>query len=142
MPEHWGLVGLFLSAFVSSTLFPGGSELVLAALNRYAEHPPWVLLATASAGNTLGGMSSWAIGWLIAWRYPARRYLAGRQAAAANHVRRWGAPVLILSWLPLVGDPLCVAAGWLRIGGFVALFWIALGKVLRYLAVLVLTQSP
>jgi membrane protein YqaA with SNARE-associated domain len=141
MPEHWSLVGLFFSAFVSSTLFPGGSELVLAALNHYTEHSLWLLLAVASAGNTLGGMTSWAIGWLLARRFPARRYLTGRRATAVEHVRRWGAPVLILSWVPVVGDPLCVAAGWLRIGGFVALSWIALGKVLRYLVVLLLTQS-
>jgi membrane protein YqaA with SNARE-associated domain len=110
---------LFVSAFVSSTLLPGSSEgvLVAAALSGFA---PWNLLWVATLGNTLGGLTNWWIGWWIATRYPARRLVSPEQEKALARVRRFGWPVLLLSWLPVIGDPLCLAAGWLRIN-----FWLS-----------------
>ncbi len=135
--SHAGLWALFVSAFISSTLLPGGSEAMLYGLARAGYQEPWLLLLTASAGNTLGGMTSWLVGWLIAWRFPSHRMLQSqRYRRALQRVRRWGAPVLLFSWLPIVGDPLCVVAGWLRTGLLATVFFIALGKALRYSAVL------
>ena len=134
--EEWGLWGLFLSAFISSTLMPGGSEAVLSALRLHDSHPPLLLLTIATLGNTLGGMSSWSIGWLIARRWPARRLHKPEQQRAIRWLERHGSPLLLLSWLPVVGDPLCVAAGWLRIGFWPALIFIAVGKALRYTVIL------
>lgn len=136
--EDWGLWGLFVSAFVSSTLMPGGSEAVLSALRLHDAHDPAWLLAVATLGNTLGGMSSWLIGWLIARRWPARRLDKPGQQRAIRWLERHGSPLLLLSWLPVVGDPLCVAAGWLRIGFWPALLFIGLGKAARYGAILYL----
>lgn len=135
--SHAGLWALFVSAFVSSTLLPGGSEALLFGLASEGYREPWVLLLTASVGNTLGGITSWLVGRVIAWRFPGHRMLrAERYQRALQRVRRWGAPALVFSWLPIVGDPLCVVAGWLRTGLFATVFFIALGKVLRYSAVL------
>ncbi len=134
--DTWGLWGLFLSAFLSSTLLPGGSEAVLAALRLHDQHPPLALLAVATAGNTLGGLSSWLIGRLIARRWPAEQLAKPAQRRAVRWLERHGSPLLLLSWLPLVGDPLCLAAGWLRIGFCSALLFIALGKGARYAAIL------
>lgn len=131
-----GLFWLFLSAFVSSTLMPGGSEAVLAALLWRGDHTPFALLLVATAGNTLGGMSSWALGRLLAWRWPLRELARPAQRRAVERLRRRGPAVLLLSWLPVIGDPLCLAAGWLKVGGGAALVFIALGKAARY-AVLV-----
>ena len=128
------LWGLFISAFAAATLLPGGSEAVLAYLDHRGAHSPWVLLGVAAAGNALGGMTSWLIGRAL----PARRLERAKVELAASRVRRWGAPVLLLSWVPIIGDPLCVAAGWLRIRWWVALVFIAAGKTARYAAVLVL----
>jgi len=125
---------LFASAFISSTLMPGGSELVFAALLQQAVHPPLLLLAVATAGNTLGGMTSWALGRVAAWRFPARA-LEERHSVAVARVRRYGGAVLLLSWLPVIGDPLCVAAGWLKVHWAQALLFIALGKAARYAAI-------
>lgn len=130
-----GLWGLFLSAFISSTLLPGGSELALAYLVRETSHSPVLLIAVATAGNTLGGMTSWLIGWLIAARFPLKALEKREHQVAAARIRRWGSPVLLLSWLPVVGDPLCVVAGWLRIHVLKALIFIALGKLGRYAAI-------
>ena len=129
-----GLWGLFASAFVAATLFPGGSEVVFVWLLREGQHPPALLLAVAATGNSLGGMSSWLIGRLI----PRDRLLGSeRRQRAADRVARHGAPVLLLSWLPVVGDPLCVAAGWLRLHWLPAALFITVGKTARYAALMV-----
>ncbi len=132
--ESIDLWGLFASAFISSTLLPGGSEVVLAVLAHRGERDLPLLLAVATAGNALGGMSSWFIGRLL----PARVLGKPEYQRAAERLRRWGAPVLLLSWLPVVGDPLCVAAGWLRIPWLASAVFITLGKAARYAAILLI----
>ncbi len=135
--NYAALWALFVSAFISSTLLPGGSEALLFGLAAADYQDPYTLLFVASLGNTLGGMSSWLVGRIIAWRYPSHRLLkSDRYQIAIKRVQRWGTPALILSWLPFVGDPLCVVAGWLRTGLPATVFFIALGKVLRYSVVL------
>jgi len=133
----WSLWGLFLSAFVSSTLLPGGSEAVLLLLAEQGSADKWLLLAVATAGNTLGGMTTWALGRVLAWRFPARRFMDKEQQAIAR-IRRWGSPVLLLSWVPVIGDPLCLAAGWLRLHWLPSLLFIAAGKAARYAVMLLL----
>ncbi len=130
--DEVGLGALFLSAFLAATLLPGGSEAVLAALTVREAHDPWLLLAVASAGNTLGGMSSWSIGRLVAWWGSASRLTQPRYQRSMRWLRQWGSPALVLSWVPVVGDSLCLIGGWLRVHWLVALFWIALGKTARY----------
>ena len=100
---------VFASAFISSTLMPGGSEALLAgALSQTPDDTPRLcrLVLLATAGNTLGAMTTWLIGRLIPEREKTDRALVW--------LRRWGAPALLLSWLPVVGDALPLAAGWLR----------------------------
>jgi len=130
--SEWGLWGLFISAFISSTLLPGGSEALLLALALNEAHPALSLLAVATAGNSLGGMTSWLLGWWLARRYAPEALAGHKYDQAVARLRRWGSPVLLLSWLPLVGDPLCVAAGWLRMHPLLSLLLIALGKGGRY----------
>ena len=131
MPDP-GLWTLFSSAFISSTLLPGGSEALLAWLVRAREIPAAQLWLAATLGNSLGALTSWGIGWWLARRFPARDLVKPAQRRAVERVRRWGSPLLLLSWLPVVGDPLCVAAGWLRISLPAAILFIALGKGVRY----------
>ena len=130
--DAYGLPGLFLSAFLSSTLLPGGSEALLAALALHGGHDASLLLTVATLGNALGGMTSWGIGWWLARSFPDQTLEGHHHRAAAERLRHWGSPLLLLSWLPLVGDPLCVAAGWLRIGWLPSLTFITLGKGARY----------
>ena len=124
------LGALFVSSFLAATLLPGGSEVVLFGVLKLHPGQFWVALAVATLGNTLGGLSSYVIGRLI----PQRQPLKGLAT-----VQRYGAPVLLLSWVPIVGDPLCLAAGWLRLNPWWSALCIALGKFVRYwiLAVLV-----
>ena len=126
---------LFVSAFVSATLAPGGSEAVLAWLVAHSGHDPLWLLVVATAGNTLGAVSTWLLGRLAALGYPLERFMKERSEKALALVRRWGVWSLLLSWLPVVGDGLCLAAGWLQLPFLACLVAITAGKLLRYAAV-------
>ena len=123
------LGALFASSFLAATLLPGGSEAVLFAVLKLHPDQFWPALAVATLGNTLGGMSSYLLGRLIPQTSPLKGLAT---------VRRWGSPVLLLSWVPLLGDPLCVAAGWLRLNPWWATLFIALGKFGRYWVIAVL----
>jgi membrane protein YqaA with SNARE-associated domain len=119
------LAALLAASFLASTLIPLPSE---AALFAYLQlHPGNVALAVAVAtlGNTAGGMTSYAVG----------RILPQKKLDQLETVKRHGAPVLLLAWLPVVGDALCVAAGWLRMSWPAALAFMAAGRLARYVAV-------
>ena len=126
MGETASLWTLFVGSFLAATLLPGGSEAILFAVLR--AHPTlyWPALAAATIGNTLGGMSSYLVGRLI----PQRRELKRLEA-----VRRHGSAILLFSWVPIVGDSFCVAAGWLRLNPWTACAFMAAGKFARYLAI-------
>ncbi|HWV18132.1 MAG TPA: YqaA family protein [Rhodocyclaceae bacterium] len=127
MTPETALAGLFLTSFLAATLLPGGSEAAfLAFIATWPAQQTEALLA-ATIGNTLGGMSSYALARLLPEKSLAK--LGERSLALA---RRWGAPVLVLAWLPLIGDLLCVTAGWLRLPWLPSLLWMLLGKGLRY----------
>lgn len=131
MDEPTSLLALFTSSFLAATLLPGGSEAVLFGV--LTAHPQlyWPALAIATLGNTLGGMSSWLIGRLLPDKTSLEKKL-GKQIRGIEWVRRHGSPVLLLAWAPLIGDALCVAAGWLRINWLWALLFMAVGKFARY----------
>ena len=120
------LWGLFISSFLAATLLPGGSELVFAAVLHQNPESLWPALLLATLGNTLGGMSTFALGWF----FPHRQ-----MPTHLDKVRRYGPPVLLLSWAPLIGDALCLAAGWLRIAPWYSAMFIAMGKCARYAAI-------
>ena len=123
-----GFAALFVAAFVSATVLPASSELVLAAVVRGYPERLWMAVAVATAGNTLGALTTYGIGRLL----PQQRLPPER---ALGPIRRYGAAALLLSWVPLVGDALCAAAGWLRVPLGRATLAIAAGKLARYLAV-------
>lgn len=128
-----GLWGLAASAVLSATILPGNSEIVLLAL--LAKFPSlfWQAILVATFANTAGGMTSYLIGRLIP-RRDETTFKPAQQRAIA-WLRKHGEWALLLSWVPLVGDALCVAAGWLRINAWLALLALALGKCARYLVV-------
>ena len=141
MSESLSLWGLFFSAFLSSTILPGSSEVVLGALALQGQYSSWSLLAIATLGNTLGGMSSWGLGRLLSWQYPMTDLAKPAHRRAVDRMRQWGSPALLFSWVPIIGDPLCVAGGWLRIPWVLSLVYIGLGKGMRYAAILSLLPA-
>ena len=126
MSEEASLWALFGASFLAATLLPGGSEAVLYGVLKLHPDQYWPALGVATLGNTLGGMSSYLIGRFI----PQKKDLPGLRA-----VRKHGSPALLLSWVPLIGDPLCVAAGWLRLNPWLSALFMGCGKFVRYLAI-------
>jgi membrane protein YqaA with SNARE-associated domain len=126
---------LFLSAFVSSTILPGGSEAVLAYLVTTGIYRVDLLIAAATLGNTLGAMTTWGLGVLAAKKFPAESLLPRKKQNALAVLKTKGQWVLFFSWLPVVGDAFCFAGGWLKWPVLSAFFIILLGKFTRYLVV-------
>ena len=129
---RFGLSTVFNVSFVSATLLPVGSEPAVFGLVKINPSLFWPAIGIATIGNTLGGAVSWGMG------YGAHQ-LVDRYRHSPSHLRalRWlerlGPKACLLSWLPLVGDPLCAVAGWLRLAFWPCILYMAIGKFLRYL---------
>ncbi len=130
LPQY-GLSTVFVVSFVSATLLPMGSEPAVFGLVKINPGLFWPAVLVATAGNTLGGALTWAMGF-------GTHQLVDKVRHSHSHVRalRWlerlGPKACLLSWLPVVGDPLCAVAGWLRMPFWSCLLYMAIGKFLRY----------
>ena len=129
-----GYPGLFLAALLAATLLPAQSELLLLAMLATGRFEPGFLLLTASLGNVLGSTINWALGRFLARHHGARWFPVSEAAMvkAERRYRRFCELSLLMSWLPIIGDPLTLIAGVLRtpISRFLVLVTIA--KVGRY----------
>lgn len=142
MPEYLpALAGLALSAFTSATILPGTSEAVYLALHLAGVAPAVLLLAVASVANVAGSCVNWLIGRAAA-RLRGTRWLPDGEtlASAERWFGKWGKWSLLLSWVPVVGDPLTVVAGVLRVPFPVFLAIVAVAKTARYAAIMCLAR--
>ncbi len=128
-----GLPAVFLVALVSATLLPMGSEPVVFALIQADPALFWPAIGVATLGNTLGGGISWGMGYGAERGYERWRQHQPRHPRLLQLLQRFGPKACLLSWLPVVGDPLCAVAGWLRLPFWPCLLYMAIGKFLRYL---------
>ncbi len=131
--EH-SLLSLFLSALISSTLLPGGSEALL-AWQVAQGNGFWLPVLVASAGNVAGSLITFLMGVWLRRRWPLHLLEQPSQQRAHRLLLRYGPLALLLAWLPLIGDPLCLVAGWLGLRLAPSAALIALGKLARYLVV-------
>ncbi|ARP93366.1 YqaA family protein [Bordetella genomosp. 13] len=157
LPEV-GLSAIFVVSVVSATLLPLGSEPAVFAYVKVSPDMFWPAVMVGTAGNTVGGIISYFMGSgahraVERWRaHKARETVADGageppKTAGAGLEGRWGGrwhvrarawltrlgpPALLLSWLPVIGDPLCAVAGWLRLSFWPSVAYMALGKLLRY----------
>jgi membrane protein YqaA with SNARE-associated domain len=128
---QFGLSTVFVVAFVSATLLPMGSEPAVFGLVKLNPELFWPAVLVATAGNTLGGMLSWWMGY-GAERLVERARHRPVEHRALNWLQRFGPKACLLSWLPVVGDPLCAVAGWLRLPFWPCVLYMAIGKFARY----------
>jgi membrane protein YqaA with SNARE-associated domain len=128
-----GLGAVFVVAFVSATLMPLGSEPAVYALVKLSPELFWPAVLVATLGNTLGGAVTWWMGWAV---HRGAEKVAPRhgktEAKALRWLERFGAKACLLSWVPLVGDPLCAVAGWLKLPFWPCVAYMAVGKCARY----------
>lgn len=131
-----GYPALFLLSFLASTLIPLGSEWLLVTLLAH-DFAPLPVVLTASVGNVLGACTSYAVGLYGSAFLTAKvlRMDEHDRLRAERFFARYGSWSLLLSWLPVVGDPLCVVAGMLRVGAGRFVLLVTVGKVARYAAV-------
>ena len=132
LPKY-GLSTVFIVALVSATLLPLGSEPVVFGLVKLNPEMFWPAVLVATAGNTVGGGISWWMGYGAERVYESVSHHKPVQARALRWLQRFGPRACLLSWLPLVGDPLCAVAGWLRMPFWPCLLYMAIGKFGRYL---------
>ena len=143
-----GLVSLFIGSLLASTLVPGGVEVLLYYQVQSGEYAWPALLAVATAGNTLGGAITFAMGMLLekglsgsVWHDRIGRFFH-LDARSLQRVHRWGIPALFFSWMPIIGDPLCLAGGYLRLATLPSLVMIFAGKLARYAVLLWIYAQP
>ena len=128
----FGLSTVFTVAFISATLLPLGSEPVVFGLVELNPSLFWPAIGVATLGNTLGGMVTWAMG-LASHKVLDKFNHSSHHMRAIEWLQRLGPKACLLSWLPLVGDPLCAVAGWLKMPFWPCVIYMAIGKFLRYL---------
>lgn len=131
LPKY-GLTTVFLVALVSATLLPLGSEPAVFGLVKLNPHLFWAAIVVATAGNTVGGAISWWMGYGAETLYEKVQHKRSH-LRALEWLRRLGPKACLLSWLPVVGDPLCALAGWLKLSFWPCLVYMAIGKFFRYL---------
>lgn len=131
MSDALPLASLFASSFLSATLLPGNSEVALVAMLLSGVSQPWLLIVIATMGNSLGGLTNVILG-----RFFPRRETSSRwQEKAIRWLHRYGAAALLLSWMPVIGDLLCLLAGWMRLSWGPVVAFLCLGKALRYVII-------
>ena len=126
-----GLTAVFISSFISATLIPVGSVPILFGYTSLNPGMYWIAIFIATVGNTLGGMLDWWLGLI------SRNGFESLKGPTHGRMQRWlegrGPKMLLLSWLPGFGDPLCFAAGWLRLAWLPCMVYMFFGKLFRYL---------
>ena len=137
-----GLIGLFIATFLAATIVPFSSEAVLAGV-LMAGLDPVSCLIVATLGNTLGGMSSFGLGYLGDWLW-IKRYLRVDEKSVVKWkqlVDRLGAYTALLCWLPFVGDVIAIALGLFKANIMRVLLWMTIGKMARYAVVILVYYS-
>jgi membrane protein YqaA with SNARE-associated domain len=131
LPKY-GLSTVFIVSLVSATLLPLGSEFAVLGLIKLNPDLFWATMAVATLGNTIGGAISWWTGWAVEAAYEKVAQRKPHELKAIAWLERFGAKACLLSWLPVVGDPLCALAGWLKLPFWPCVGYMAIGKFLRY----------
>ena len=131
LPQY-GLSTVFVVAFVSATLLPLGSEPAVFGLVELNPELFWPAIVVATAGNTLGGAVSWWMG-LGAHKAVDKARHSRTDVRALHWLERLGPRACFFAWLPVIGDPLCAVAGWLKLPFWPCVAYMAVGKFFRYL---------
>ncbi len=135
LPQN-GLSTVFIVSFISATLLPLGSEPAVFGLVSLNPELFWAAIWVATAGNTLGGMVSWGMGF-GAHKAVGHKLHSTSDLRALQWLKSLGPKACLLAWLPVVGDPLCAMAGWLKLPLWPCALYMLVGKFLRYLVMTV-----
>ena len=134
MLENLGLFGLFLACLLSATIIPFSSEAIVAGALALG-YQRWAIVVVATLGNTAGGMISFWMGWLCKWEWLEKYFKIKREKLERfrSHIEKYGVWAALLTWLPIVGDPLAIAMGFMRLNPWWTMLIMLLGKAMRYI---------
>ncbi len=139
--QEWGYIGLFIGTFLAATVVPFSSDFLIIGILLAGANPviSWVV---ATLGNWLGGITSFYLGWLGKWEWIERFLKVSRQKLEQQKekIDRYGPWLALLSWLPFVGDLFAIGLGFYRVNPKVSLFFMLVGKGLRFLFWMLLYQ--
>lgn len=142
MADFLSLFLLFLSSFIAATIFPAQSEIVLAALNHSQNYNSYLLLLIATSGNVLGSFLNWIIGYYLQ-QFRNKKWfpLSDKQIIKYSQIyQKWGKWSLLLAWLPILGDPLTVIAGFFKTNIWLFLILVTIGKLARYVVIIFISS--
>lgn len=133
LPEY-GLSAVFVMSFISATLVPIGSEPIMFSILKVDSDMFWNVVLVATAGNTLGGAFSWWTGYAAHKLRDTliKKETSGHDARILNWLYSLGPKACLFSWLPVVGDPMCILAGWIKLPFWPCITYMCIGKFLRY----------
>lgn len=128
-----GYWGLFLATFLSSTIVPFSSEVVLAGLIAL-DFDPILCILIATAGNSLGGMTSYGLGYIGKWEWLEKYFHTSKEKIERfqHKIKKWGVFAGLLAWLPFVGDLIAIALGFLRLNPWLSCLWMTIGRLIRF----------
>ena len=136
MLQDLGLLGLFIGCLLAATIVPFSSEALLAGA-LLLDYSPWTVILVATLGNTIGGMTCYLLGWICKWSWIERFLKVKEETMAKAHqkVEKYGSFAALLTWLPIIGDPIALAMGLLRTRVVPTTVLMFIGKGVRYMAV-------
>ena len=136
MLESLGLFGLFLGCILSATIIPFSSEALVSGA-MLLDYNLWTIAIVAGIGNTIGGMISFGMGWLCKWEWLEKYFRVKREKLEKMHQRvvKYGYAAALITWLPIIGDVIAIAMGFLRMNPFITAGLMFVGKFVRYLAI-------
>ncbi|MBQ5854887.1 MAG: DedA family protein [Alistipes sp.] len=130
---QYGLLGLFIGSFLASTVIPMSADVLLVGMLIAGLHSPVAIIVVATLGNWIGGITSYGIGRAGKWEWIERLGVNRESLEKQQHrIERYGAPIALLTWVPIIGDVFAVALGFYRVKFIPATIWMGIGKAARF----------
>lgn len=134
--EDYGYIGLFMSALIGATVIPLSSEGIMGVLI-YQEFNFWLCIISATLGNTIGGFTSYYIGYLGKWEWIEKYFGIKKEKVMSSkrYMDKYGSYLGLFTTFPIIGDPLAVALGFFKVPFWRMAFWMLIGKLLKYVII-------
>lgn len=130
----WGLWGLFIGTFLASTVIPFSADVLYITVLQMTSSP-WACLAVAVAGNWLGNLTTFGLGWIGRWDWIEKLFKINREKLEKQkvYIDKYGIWLALISWVPFVGDLFSIALGFYKTNPWLTAFLFLIGRTLRFL---------
>jgi len=133
--DNWIYLSLFISCFLSATILPFASEIGLAAVIA-SGYDPVISVIVATIGNSLGGITNYFLGRFGKFLWFKKKNLDDKKKMKySTYIKKYGSLCALISWVPIIGDPILIVLGYMRISFIPVLLYMVIGKFIRYVLV-------